>query len=142
MFLILLCSLVFQLSTSDPADISTLIHTHIIWRHGDRVPLLFIPSDPANGPESWPEGCGELTRKGVEQEFHLGELIRGRYGSFLPQQYNGREFYVYSSNRNRTLMSAQAVLAGMFPREGSKPVDWVNPIPIHNAVPEDKDRVS
>jgi hypothetical protein len=142
MFLVIFLSLLtFKLSSPDPADTNTLIHTHIVWRHGDRTPLFFIPTDPGNGPESWTEGCGELSRKGIEQEYHLGELIRQRYTDFLPQQYNGREFYVYSSNLNRTLMSGQAVLAGMFPRDGETPMDRVNPIPIHNYVPIEQDRV-
>ncbi|KAI6176106.1 Histidine phosphatase superfamily, clade-2-containing protein [Aphelenchoides bicaudatus] len=114
------------------ANLSTLVHLQIICRHGDRNPWILLPDDPNNGPETWPEGLGELTRLGIEQGFHLGQLIRRRYTSFLPVGYGANDFYMRSSDRNRTLMSAQVILAGMFPRLGMNYTDQINPIPVHS----------
>lgn len=71
----------------------------------------------------------------------MGQLIRHRYSSYLPIEYSAKEFYVRSSDRNRTLMSAQAVLAGLFPRVGVNLTDQLNPMPVHS-VPFEEDRVT
>uniref|UniRef100_A0A0R3RM14 acid phosphatase n=1 Tax=Elaeophora elaphi TaxID=1147741 RepID=A0A0R3RM14_9BILA len=83
-----------------------------LWRHGDRSPLIIYPNDP-HRESVWPNGIGELT-----------------------------EIYVRSTDINRTIASAMAVLAGMFsngiagkdyPRENDEP-DWPRgwiPIPVH-----------
>lgn len=82
-----------------------------------------------------------MTRLGIEQSYHLGQLIRRRYASFLPVGYSANEFYIRSSDRNRTLMTAQVILAGMFPRLGMNYTDQINPIPVHS-VPFENDRVT
>ncbi|KAI6217977.1 Histidine phosphatase superfamily, clade-2-containing protein [Aphelenchoides fujianensis] len=97
------------------AEVGTLEHVHVIWRHGDRTPTLVMPNDRENGEATWPEGLGELTPLGVEQQFHLGQLLRRRYDGFLPADFHPTLLHVQSSDRNRTLMSAQANMAGLFP---------------------------
>ncbi|KAI6181298.1 Histidine phosphatase superfamily, clade-2-containing protein [Aphelenchoides besseyi] len=116
-----------RLATST-AEVDTLIHVHVIFRHGDRTPWLLMPSDLENALESWPEGLGELTQLGIEQQFQLGRILRHRYDHWLPQDYHSTLLYVQSSDRNRTLMSAQANMAGLFPVRSNLPV---YPIPIH-----------
>lgn len=71
---------------------------------------------------------------GKQQLFELGQWFRRRYDGFLSTTYNAKDIYVQSSDIDRTLMSAQANLAGLYP-----PVDnqiWNShlmwqPIPIH-----------
>jgi hypothetical protein len=48
----------------------------------------------------------------MEQNYHLGELLRKRYQNFLPSQFKPEEIYVRSSDKDRTLMAAQSTLAG------------------------------
>uniref|UniRef100_A0A914Z5F7 Lysosomal acid phosphatase n=1 Tax=Panagrolaimus superbus TaxID=310955 RepID=A0A914Z5F7_9BILA len=110
------------------ADTTTLRLVHVIWRHGDRTPSILLPTDPTNGINSWPLGLGELTKKGIQQEFKLGKFLRKRYDGFLSQDYSPFEVYVRSSDYNRTLASGQAVLSGIFPIHGEEL--WV-PIPVH-----------
>lgn len=47
--------------------------------------------------------------------FKLGELLANRYQSLIPNGYEADTIKVYSSQSDRTLMSAAACLAGLFP---------------------------
>ncbi|CAI2348577.1 unnamed protein product [Caenorhabditis sp. 36 PRJEB53466] len=119
------------------ADISTLEYVHTIWRHGDRTPAdLLFPEDVSK----WPEGIGELTARGAEQQFRLGKWLRRRYGDWLGE-FDRNAIYIRSSDYNRTLMSALANMAGLFPpRKGLvEGVMW-QPIPVHTKPkPTDKE---
>ncbi|VDO51163.1 unnamed protein product [Onchocerca flexuosa] len=98
----------------------------------------------------WPNGLGELTEVnltiGMQQLFKVGKRLSKRYVSrmppFLSKNYNNKEIYIRSTDVNRTITSAMAVLAGMFPngiagkdypKENSEinwPRGWI-PIPVH-----------
>lgn len=39
------------------------------------------------GPDAWPQGFGELTTKGMMQQYHLGQYLRKRYSHLLSKQY-------------------------------------------------------
>lgn len=60
--------------------------------------------------------------------------MRQRYGTFIPDNYSPKEVYVFSTDVDRTLMSASSNLAGLFPPTGNqvwnKNLAW-QPIPIH-----------
>lgn len=68
------------------------------------------------------------------QHFQLGQWLRERYRNFLPTQYSEKDIYVRSTDVDRTLMSAEANLAGLFPPQGNQiwneNLAW-QPIPIH-----------
>lgn len=93
-----------------------------------------MPSDSSNGIESWPGGLSYYGQRGIQQNFHLGELIRKRYQDFLSDEFKVEEIYVRSSDKDRTLMAAQSTLAGIFPS------DKLNPIPVHT-IPYEQDRI-
>lgn len=91
-----------------------LIFAIDIIRHGDRTPLLELPK----APHHWQEGLGQLTPIGMAQEYQLGKRLREEYiihNQLLPEQYSNKTMYVRSTEFDRTVMSAQSVLLGLYP---------------------------
>ncbi|VBB34372.1 unnamed protein product [Acanthocheilonema viteae] len=111
-----------------------------MWRHGDRTPIILLPNDAANDEESWEIGLGELTVDGIWQAYHLGKFLRQRYDGFLNETFKTSEIYVRSTDINRTLMTANAVLQGLYPQtyhnDKLSSSVW-HPIPVHTVRAED-----
>ncbi|VDN58495.1 unnamed protein product [Dracunculus medinensis] len=109
------------------------------WRHGDRAPITIYPTD-VHQEDAWPNGLGELTQRGIVQQYMLGKHIRERYvehfAPFLSPTYNHKEIYIRSTDVNRTLISAMANVAGMFSSDpynrdrNMSNLMWT-PVPIH-----------
>ncbi|XP_006846702.1 PREDICTED: prostatic acid phosphatase [Chrysochloris asiatica] len=112
----------------------------LVFRHGDRSPIETFPNDPIK-ESSWPQGFGQLTQVGMEQHYELGEYMRRRYEKFLNESYKHEQVYIRSTDIDRTLMSAMANLAALFPPEGmsvwNPNLPW-QPIPVHT-VPVSED---
>ncbi len=90
------------------------IFSVIIFRHGDRTPLEPLAANAYN----WGEDYGALTPLGMQEEFKLGELLRKKYieeYKLLPEAYDSNALYVRSVPMDRTLMSAECVLYGLYP---------------------------
>ncbi|KAG5446215.1 Testicular acid phosphatase [Clonorchis sinensis] len=119
----------------------TLQNLHLVFRHGDRTALEHLLNDSARFEEIWPIGRGQLTDKGVLQSFKLGMWLRQQYDCYLKPQYNASDFYIRSTDYDRTLMSAQAVAAGLYPQKSSplEPygIQW-KPVPVHT-IPRDRE---
>lgn len=80
---------------------------------------------------------------GKRQEYELGLWLRQRYDSLLTEHYSPETFYIQSTDVDRCLMSAESVLAALYPpRDGQRwepDLNW-QPIPIHTT-PEHMDKV-
>lgn len=67
--------------------------------------------------------------------------MRERYAKFLPDKYSDKYIHVRASDSDRVLVSAQLLLAGLFPPKGTDvwndKILW-QPIPIHT-VPDYND---
>ncbi|KAM6360488.1 lysosomal acid phosphatase isoform 2-T2 [Alca torda] len=96
-----------------PARPRSLRFVTLVYRHGDRSPIKAYPRDPYQ-EAAWPQGFGQLT-----------------------------QIFIRSTDCDRTLMSAEANLAGLYPPEGQQifnpNISW-QPIPVHT-VPESEERL-
>lgn len=72
---------------------------------------------------------------GKQQQYRLGQFLQRRYGDFLENTYSPEKISVISSTFDRTINSANLVLAGMFPPKGSQiwneELLW-QPIAVHS----------
>ncbi|XP_060103696.1 prostatic acid phosphatase-like [Heteronotia binoei] len=105
----------------------------IIFRHGDRTPFRSYPTELYR-ENDWPQGYGQLTKLGIQQQYELGQYLRDRYANVLSIQYKREEICVLSTDYDRTIMSAQATLAGLYPPTGGQiwnPRILWQPIPVH-----------
>lgn len=109
-----------------------------LMRHGDRAPIKPLPNAPYTGETP----LGHLTPEGVAKCYQLGTQFRQKYVTqyrLLPEMYDSRLMYVRSTDFDRTLMSAQSVLMGLYPlgtgpqlKGGDHAIPGgVQPIPIH-----------
>ncbi|CAH1980320.1 unnamed protein product [Acanthoscelides obtectus] len=117
------------------AEDDELVAVALIFRHGDRTPRVSFPKDKYFNITYFPEGLGQLINSGKLRSYQLGTYIRQRYNTFISQKYKPQEIYVISSDRDRSLMSAEAMLAALYP---PVPEDrflgnllW-QPIPVHS----------
>lgn len=106
----------------------------ILFRHGERSPLESYPLDP-HKDHKWPGGWNQLSNRGKLEEYNLGLQLAERYKDFLPQKYHLEDVLVQSSYADRCIMSAQLVLAGLFPpikdQIWNTNLMW-QPIPVHS----------
>jgi acid phosphatase len=120
-------------SDQDPAGTSQgkLIFAVDLIRHGDRTPLMEIPTVSY----TWQEGLEQLTPTGISQEFALGTTLKDRYISqshLLPDHYTPGTLYVRSTGLDRTIMSANSALTGLYFEAGPLSVMGRPVIPAHN----------
>lgn len=129
---VLLCFDVFpsQVASQSSAE-SSLVLLQVVYRHGDRTPISTFKNDP-HPISTWKEGPGQLTKLGCMQHYRLGSFLRKRYADYITG--NPHELTVWSSDRDRCLMSASCHLAGMYVPSP----DWVwdkgfpwQPVAIH-----------
>ncbi|KAL2719342.1 putative acid phosphatase 5 isoform X2 [Vespula squamosa] len=143
-FLVLIIGTILFAYTAFATSIkdNTIQQVTFLFRHGDRTPLRTYPSDPHKN-YSWPGGWGALTTKGMRQLYNLGKQIRKTYSSTVGLKYNSTISFIRSSDSDRCIMSAQALLAGLYPPTADQifvpKLKW-RPIPVHT-VPRNMDKV-
>ncbi|XP_034007097.1 lysosomal acid phosphatase [Trematomus bernacchii] len=110
-----------------------LVYVTVLFRHGDRSPVKAYPTDPYQEGD-WPQGFGQLSQVGMMQHFELGQFLRNRYKGFLNDSYDRKQIHVRSTDYDRTMMSAESNLAGLYPPSGQQVFNpnmpW-QPIPVH-----------
>lgn len=138
---IIIVFLFAYLAFGEDTENSSLQLVSIIFRHGDKTPTETYKNDPYRDPSFWHDGFGQLTIKGKQQMYQLGNTLRSRYLKFFGN-YSLKTIQVESSDADRCHQSAGAMLAAMFPPEGDQiwnPTLIWQPIPIH-ATPRSLDK--
>jgi hypothetical protein len=114
-----------------------LIFTELLSRHGARAPLILNENGKDLLGNQWP-APGELTPIGKRMEYLLGLRNRERYiksnDTFLSEIFDPHELVVFSSDINRTLISIQSQLQGLYPIS-SEISDIINPDQNETSVP-------
>lgn len=80
----------------------------------------------------------------MTQLYQTGKWIRNEYGHLISPEFRSTEIMIKSSDVDRTIMSGQALLAGLYQPTIANKFDenlpWV-PVPIHT-IPLKQDNVS
>lgn len=85
-------------------------------RHGARTPISDVALDQFTVSE------GMLTPEGMRQRYLLGRYNRQKYieeTGFLSEIYDPEEFFIQSTNVNRTMQSGYSELLGLYPPQVS-----------------------
>ncbi|KAK6031174.1 histidine acid phosphatase [Ostertagia ostertagi] len=113
----------------------TLQFVEFWFRHGERTPThyMYFPNESPSVRYTEAE-AGELTNRGIQQAYQRGTFIRKRYDGFLGNVYHPSEIHTWTGNDNRTVTSAQAVLAAVYkPDKDHKWTSELNwqPVAVH-----------
>ncbi|XP_018341697.1 PREDICTED: EH domain-containing protein 3 [Trachymyrmex septentrionalis] len=120
----------------------TLQQVVFLFRHGDRTPTETYPKDPHINYD-WPNGWGSLTKKGMRQLYNMGQWIRLKYGPIIGRKFESTATLIRSSYADRCVMSALALLAGLFtpsPEDMFVPGLTWTPVPVHST-PRELDKL-
>ncbi|XP_076233585.1 lysosomal acid phosphatase-like [Calliopsis andreniformis] len=121
---------------------SSIRQAIFVFRHGDRTPTETYPKDPYKNYE-WPGGWGSLTKEGMVRMYNVGRWIRDRYGSIIGPKYESRLSLIQSSYADRCIMSAQVLLAALYPPTSDEifvpGLNW-RPVPVHST-PRQLDKI-
>ena len=114
-----------------------LIFTELLSRHGARAPSSLNEKGEDLLGIQW-GAPGELTPIGKRMEYLLGLRNRERYikrnDSLLSEEFDPHELVVFSSDINRTLLSMQSQLQGLYPILPEKK-DTLNPDQNETSIP-------
>lgn len=91
-----------------------LVFAVTLIRHCDRTPVTAVGAPPHH----WELGLGELTPLGMNEQYLLGKSLRQRFVDqyqLLPTRYRPGDVYVHATDVNRTILSAQSLLIGLYP---------------------------
>ncbi|KAL4453129.1 hypothetical protein ABPG74_015360 [Tetrahymena malaccensis] len=113
----IICLLLVSLAIAQGFDVnnSDLKMIVTLHRHGARIPSSEKLDLKDKAPNS-----GELSLVGQRQLFYLGQQLNKDYVQDTPllsAKYNPSEIYYRSTDVNRTIMSAQCLLAGLYPAQ-------------------------
>lgn len=88
--------------------------------------MQIYKNDPYDAKYYRPKGYGQLTKEGMKRAYKIGEMLRNRYKDFLGD-YKASDVYAFSTDYDRTKMSLQLLLAGLYPP--NKQTSWSDSIP-------------
>ncbi|KAL4453074.1 hypothetical protein ABPG74_015305 [Tetrahymena malaccensis] len=120
---ILLLLVVFSIAAQCQLYGATLNKVIIVFRHGARYPN-YNSKAPIYNTDKTKDQSGQLSPVGARQLFQLGSSLRQEYitgKNFIPDKFSSSSFYIRATDSDRTIMSAQSFMAGLYPA-GTGPV--------------------
>ena len=84
------------------------------FRHGARSSVFIDKKHMDKYDIPW-IGDGELTAIGMRMHYLIGVFIRNKYNNIINNNTDPKDILVFSTDLNRTIVSAKAQLLGMFP---------------------------
>jgi len=84
------------------------------FRHGARSSVYINKYNKDMYNIKW-IGDGELTPIGMRMQYLIGVHIRTKYSNIINKNTSSKELLVYSTDLNRTILSAESQILGMFP---------------------------
>jgi hypothetical protein len=98
-----------------------LVQVQVMHRHGAREALVGYNNTIVCGNVGNPYRCGELNEPGKLMLLQLGDLLHTRYTALLnfTDSYSQYVAYTRSTDLNRTVQSAAALLKGFFPNSSA-----------------------
>ncbi|XP_043474532.1 venom acid phosphatase Acph-1-like [Leptopilina heterotoma] len=124
--------MVGSLLVQSPLDTEdTLKHVSVVFRHGDRTPILPLetyPNDPYKNHTFSDVPFSILTESGKQRAYKLGEYLKTTYSKFLKNKFTPYTIESRSTNVNRTKETLNFVLKALnsditFPNIIAKPAD-------------------
>ena len=104
------------------------------FRHGARSSVFINKQNIDMYDIKW-IGDGELTSVGMRMLYLIGVHIRTKYNNIINNNTSPKELLVYSTDLNRTILSAESQLLGMFPPTKGKAM---TPYEIEKSIPPNK----
>ena len=121
------CFLIFYLIiiiTSINLVKSEIVFVFEHFRHGARSSVFIDKYNIDIYDIKW-IGDGELTSVGMRMLYLIGVHIRDKYKNIINKNTSPNELLVYSTDLNRTILSAESQLLGMFPPEKGEIIDEI-----------------
>ena len=108
------------------------------FRHGARSSVFIDKNNIDIYDIKW-VGDGELTSVGMRMLYLIGVHIRNKYSNIINNLTSPNDILVYSTDLNRTIVSAESQLLGMFPPEKGELIDnkYIKLTYPPNKIPED-----
>lgn len=106
--------ILFLISKSEcqtPAKVTPVMIVELN-RHGARAPITRL-TDVIKSPWIEKTGKGELSPVGERQKYLLGKNLFYKYPELFSKGLNNEEFYIRSTDFNRTIMSAFSEIFGV-----------------------------
>ncbi|EAR98237.1 histidine phosphatase family (branch 2) protein (macronuclear) [Tetrahymena thermophila SB210] len=114
---VLLLLVVFSIAAQSQLDGAQLNKVIVVFRHGARYPN-YNSKAPIYNTDQTKTNSGQLSPVGARQLFQLGSSLRNEYFTnkkFIPEKFSSSQFYIRSTDSDRTIMSAQSFMAGLYP---------------------------
>ena len=95
------------------------------FRHGARSSVFVNKNYTDKYDIKW-IGDGELTSVGMRMLYLIGVHIRTKYNNLINTNTSSKELLVFSTDLNRTILSAESQLLGMFPPQKGDEINIVD----------------